>query len=79
MVEVLTANHVASIDIVWGAMQIHELLKSRPVDFLYSSTGSGPTDTIAQRFVFPTETDPAVAWAGIVAMARSCIAVADLS
>ncbi len=77
MVEVLTANHVASIDIVVAAaMQIHELLKSRPVDFLLLLDWFWSHRHNRTKVRLPyEETDPAVAWAGIVAMARSCIAV----
>ena len=75
MVEVLTAHHVASIDIVVAAaMEIYGLLTSRPVDFLllldwfwshrHNHTKVRPPNE---------ETDPTMIWADIVVLAKRCI------
>jgi hypothetical protein len=75
MVEVLSAQYVASIDIVVAAaMEIYGLLTSRPVDFLLLLDWFWSHRHNRTKVRLPyEEIDPTRVWADIVAMANRCL------
>ncbi|MDH2903100.1 MAG: hypothetical protein PXZ08_04010 [Actinomycetota bacterium] len=77
MVEVLTAQHSSSIDIVVAAaMNLYSLLTSRPIDFLLLLDWFWSHRHNRTKVRLPyEETVPTGAWDDIVAMAGRCIEV----